>query len=168
MSSLPNDEVFLDDIWCIYFHDPDDRDWTFSSYKKLSVLSSAEEFWGVQQRVREHVMKGMFFIMREHVFPCWDDPNNIDGGCLSFIVSKADVPQVWEVFCARLLTERLSKDPDKSQSVNGLSISPKNDFCIVKIWLSCTDLDAAHHFWVPDGYDSSIFTKNRAKIASAN
>ncbi|AUF82209.1 eukaryotic initiation factor 4E [Tetraselmis virus 1] len=163
-----DNEVFLDDIWCLYFHDPDDRNWTFSSYLKISSLSSAEEFWGLQGLLKDKICRGMFFIMREHVFPCWDDPANIEGGCISFMVPKDDVGEVWQEMCVRLLTERLAEESDIMASINGLSASPKNDFCIIKIWLGEATPVAASDFDLPQGVNTGIFTLNRAKIASSN
>nr|WRJ69546.1 eukaryotic initiation factor 4E [Oceanusvirus sp.] len=168
MTSSQNDEhqeLFLDDVWSIYFHDPDDRDWTINSYKKIATVSSAEEFWGIHKMIRDYTNKGMFFIMREHVFPCWDDPTNIEGGCLSLMVPKDDVPQTWETYCVKMLTERLARDEKMSDIVNGMSISPKNDFCILKIWVRTGELNKIEDFDAPD-HTSGMFTLNRAKIAS--
>lgn len=163
MSSGPSDELFLDDVWSFYFHDPDDRDWTLDSYRKIATVSSAEEFWGVHKLTIENAHKAMFFVMREHVFPCWDDPMNIDGGCFSLMVAKEAVAAVWGALCAKMLTERLTADPAKSDVVTGLSVSPKIDFCIVKIWLKNGDLTRSADFDLPNRY-SGIFTLNRAKI----
>ena len=163
MSSGPSDELFLDDVWSLYFHDPDDRDWTLESYRKIATVSSAEEFWGVHKLTIAHAHKAMFFVMREHVFPCWDDPLNIDGGCFSLMVMKDAVAAVWEAMCVKMLTERLTADPARSDVVTGLSVSPKIDFCIVKIWLRNGDLTKSSDFDLPNRY-SGIFTLNRAKI----
>lgn len=164
MSSGTNDDpAFLDDLWCLYFHDPDDRDWTFGSYKRICTISTAEEFWGVHNSIRSHLDRGMFFIMREHVFPCWDDAMNIEGGCISFMSMKTNLQHEWEDMCAKMLTERLTKEDVPSEIVNGLSISPKNDFCIIKIWLANDVYTESEQFDVP--FNTGMFTSNRIKIA---
>ena len=76
----------LNDIWSIYFHDPNDKDWTMKSYHHLSMLSTVDDFWVVHKAMQDKVADGMFFIMREYIFPCWDDPENKEGGCFSIKV----------------------------------------------------------------------------------
>eukprot|EP00798_Chlamydomonas_sp_ICE-L_P024992 gene24994-10652_t len=71
--------LFLNDIWTVYFHNPQDHDWTYDSYVRLGNISTAEEVLAYIDIMREDVQNGMFFVMREHVFPCWDDPLNIGG-----------------------------------------------------------------------------------------
>jgi hypothetical protein len=80
----------------------------------------------------------MFFLMREHIFPAWDDPCNISGGCVCLKIPKSIVETFWHAVCANLLGETLVKEAyrDTDCIVNGVSISPKNFFCIIKIWLS--------------------------------
>ena len=79
----------LNDIWSIYFHDPNDKDWTMKSYHHMSMLSTVDDFWVVQKAMQDKVADGMFFIMREYIFPCWDDPENKEGGCFSIKVNRS-------------------------------------------------------------------------------
>jgi hypothetical protein len=32
--------------------------------------------------------RGMFFIMREHILPLWEDESNKNGGCFSYKIYK--------------------------------------------------------------------------------
>lgn len=165
MSEAGGDD--LQSSWTLYFHDPDDRNWNLESYIRVCTLYRASEFWGLQHRLAENnaIGKGMWFLMREDVFPCWDDNANIDGGCLSFMVAKNDVARVWQEFCEPLMCECMRIDGgDDSDEVNGVSVSPKNDFCIIKIWLRSEAVGASDKLRV--GNHSGIFTSNRAKIAS--
>lgn len=100
-------EHYLQDTWTLYFHEPSNADWTMSSYVRLEQLSSVEGFWQVHEGVRPYLSRGMFFLMREHVFPCWDDPGNIDGGCISIKVLKEDLETFWEEAVSGMLGERL-------------------------------------------------------------
>ena len=103
------DPLFLNDLWSLYFHDPSDTDWNMKSYKRLANISSVEEFWQHHDCYIEKVHQGMFFIMREHIFPCWDDPNNINGGCLSIKVLKENMKVFWEDICIKMMGESLAK-----------------------------------------------------------
>lgn len=132
-----------DDIWRFYFHDPNDKNWLHESYRLIAQFSSANEFNGIHGAVKDVVHNGMFFLMREHVFPAWDDPCNIHGGCLCIKVQKAAAEAFWRGICASLMGETLLREEFRAGecAVNGASISPKNFFCIVKIWLSNGDLE---------------------------
>lgn len=135
--------TFLNDVWCFYFHDPYDNKWTNESYKLLGTIGSVEEFWQHHQCISQYIQKGMFFMMREHVQPTWDDASNIDGGCLSIKVLKEDLPMFWEDICVKLLGESLLTEDarNKWDCVNGISCSPKKHFCIVKIWVKDPAMD---------------------------
>ena len=37
---------------------------------------------------QDHYQNGMFFCMKEGIFPNWEDPDNRSGGCLSFKVTS--------------------------------------------------------------------------------
>lgn len=163
--------LYLNDTWSTYFHDPLDDDWRNESYVKLIDIASADDYWTFQKLLGDHINNGMFFIMREHVFPCWDDPANINGGCISIKILKDDMVNFWQKLCSKMLTETLLK-PDlrsKWNIVNGISTSPKRHFCIVKIWLgesNYTDLDI---FDLPFPYNGEIIYKtNISNISLEN
>lgn len=136
------EEIFLNDVWAVYFHDPNDHNWTTQSYHRLGDISTVNDFWDHLSSIKDNVHKGMFFIMREHIFPCWDDPCNIKGGCLSIKVLKDDMILFWEDVCMKLMGETIIKDEFRNlhwDKVNGISTSPKKHFCIIKIWLACSE-----------------------------
>ena len=39
-----NDDVFLNDCWSIYFHDPYDINWDDKSYKMLGQISTVKDY----------------------------------------------------------------------------------------------------------------------------
>lgn len=139
------DDGFTDDIWCLYFHDPLNTDWTHSSYVKLGQASSASEFNGMYKEMKDLIPFGMFFLSREHVFPAWDDPENRKGGCVCIKIPKQDAPSFWEGTCASLMGETILNEDfrDDETVVNCVSISPKSFFCIVKLWLNNKKLSEA-------------------------
>ena len=158
----PDSELYLNDIWTVYFHDPNDTDWTHSSYINLGNISTVDDFWNHHVGYREHAHKGMFFIMREHVFPSWDDPCNLTGGCLSIKVLKDDMNKFWEDLAIKMLGEDLLVDgyKDKWSCVNGISTSPKKHFCIIKIWLQNDELSNKSFFNLLLDYHGDILYKS--------
>jgi len=157
-----NDEIFLNDIWSVYFHDPNDQDWKHSSYINLGTISTVDEFWNHMNVSADNIHKGMFFIMREHIFPAWDDPCNIHGGCLSIKVLKEDMTKFWVELCIKLLGEDLLIDEKKNiwDIVNGISTSPKKHFCIIKIWVKSDELNCKSFFNLPSLYHGDIIYKS--------
>ena len=160
-------ETVLNDIWNIYFHDPYDENWTNQSYIRINAFSSVEEFWQNFLSLKENINKGMFFVMRESVFPSWDASNNIDGGCLSIKVLKEHLPNFFEDLTVKLVGETLLKEAhrDKWISLNGISTSPKKHFCIIKIWLADQSLASKDYFDIlPKYYGDILYKSNRENI----
>lgn len=160
-------ETYLNDVWTFYFHDPYDSNWTNESYKLLGTIGTVEEFWQHHEQVKADINKGIFFLMRDYVFPCWDDPANLEGGCLSIKVLKDNVSSFWEDICIKLLGETLlqAEHKDKWNLINGVSTSPKKHFCIIKIWVKDGALCDKDFFdLVPNYYGDILFKLNRENI----
>jgi hypothetical protein len=166
-----DDILFLNDTFSVYFHDPLDEDWRNESYIKMMDIGSSEDYWTFENIVGENITKGIFFLTREHVFPCWDDPSNIQGGCLSIKILKPDMMHFWETLCAKFLTETLLKPEFRKywNHVTGVSTSPKRHFCIVKIWVGCPELAKPSVFDLPGNYNGEIIYKtNLSNISHEN
>lgn len=127
--------IYLNDIWSLYFHDPYDYNWDINSYKFICNISSIEDFIEVYTVFNELFMSGMFFIMREYITPRWEDDNNKHGGCFSFKLMKYQLNEkLFELF-SQLLGEHIGKTEKYIMNVNGVSISPKKNYYIIRIWL---------------------------------
>lgn len=150
-------ETFLNDTWSVYFHDPDDERWDDDSYQLLCSISTMEEFVHLHRPLKECWAKGMFFVMREHIRPQWEDPHNRDGGCFSFKIMKEEVPSYWFELVSKVLGETMLNPEYRDQwdNICGVSISPKRSFCILRLWLS------QQHFSDPAQYDfnAPLYTK---------
>jgi len=165
-----HDDIILNDVWKFYFHDPYDSNWNYNSYKQLCMISSVKEFWELNSLVHEKIHCGMFFLNREDVFPCWDDENNIKGGCLSLKVLKQDVHAFWDDISMKLLGETLLKDEFMNHwnLVNGISISPKKFFCIIKIWVKSNNLNSKDMFNLPENYNGEIIYRSNQENIDEN
>jgi len=165
---MSNEEDFgLNDTWSLYFHDPFDQNWAYNSYHKICDITSVTEYWQVFDTLRDYFTKGMFFLFREYVFPCWDDENNIKGGCISIKVLKKDFLPLWEEITMRMLGETLLTENKQScwNHINGISISPKKAFSIVKIWLKSQEIADARMFRFPPSYNGGfMFRSNQQNI----
>lgn len=127
--------------WTLYYHSPSLQDWSVTSYMEVATFGTAEEFWAVFGKLPEaNFHMGMFFFMRQDIKPTWEDPQNARGGCWSYKIPMRHIYPVWKGLCALLVGESLSTVP---MLLNGLSVSPKRGFCIVKVWGNdCKKCDA--------------------------
>jgi len=131
-------DLFFNDSWNLYFHDPDNSSWDINSYILIASISNLEEWLQLYNQIKEYWNRGMFFLMREHIQPVWEDENNCNGGCLSFKLWKNEVAHNWFEIASKVLGEVLLKDTEDNQTICGVSISPKRNYCISRIWVSDT------------------------------
>ena len=75
----------------------------------------------------------MFFLMKDDILPLWEDEKNINGGCWSYKIPKKDSYSSWIEIAIDVCGEYLISN-ENSNIINGISISPKKNFCIIKIW----------------------------------
>ena len=132
----------MNDNWLLYFHDPFNQDWSKESYKVLHKIDTIQNYWKITSLIEKKLEIGMFFLMREFVFPLWDDDNNKDGGALSMKILKSDSYKFWEDISIKLVSETLLRENniELSDEITGISASPKKSFCIIKIWLKSEKL----------------------------
>jgi len=130
----------LSDSWCLWAHLPHDTDWSISSYKKIYTMKNVEETIAVTETLPDILVKNcMLFLMREGIKPIWEDTKNRSGGCFSYKVSNKNVYETWKELSYVLVGNSISKQSSFVANVNGITISPKKNFCIIKIWTSnCT------------------------------
>lgn len=157
-------DKFLNDIWSVYFHNPISSNWERDGYVKISDISTIQDFWKVYNQLASHIHNGMFFFMREHIFPTWDDPLNKDGSFLSFKVVKDKIQEFSELILIRLLGETLLIDQQQKKwdIINGISFSPKKNFCIVKIWFRNKELKDKRFFNLPTSYQGDVIFKDNS------
>ena len=127
--------VDLENEWVLWYHSINDNKWGKSSYRELFSLGDLYDINLILETFKQnHYQNGMFFLMKKGIFPNWEDPGNRLGGCLSFKVSSSNVIAEWrDIFLKCVLEGLLS---DKNDKINGLSISPKKEFNIIKVWFS--------------------------------
>ena len=130
----------LKNKWNLWAHLPQDPDWTMNSYKKIYQFKTIEETVGITESMPDNLIKNcMLFIMKDGIIPMWEDPRNRNGGCFSYKISNKNVADVWRNLTYALIGECLSTNTSFVNAVTGITISPKKNFCIVKIWMTNCD-----------------------------
>lgn len=132
--------------WIIWYHNPTDKNWNKESYKSILELNTIEDFIAIDNSWSQclpSVTEGMYFIMRKTkqgiIYPRWEDSMNKKGGYWSFKVDNETSHAVWSNLCKFLIGETICVS--NTMLINGLSISPKKKFCIIKIWNKDASLD---------------------------
>uniref|UniRef100_A0A6C0L164 Uncharacterized protein n=1 Tax=viral metagenome TaxID=1070528 RepID=A0A6C0L164_9ZZZZ len=139
----------LDHTWNFYLHLHDNSDWTMDSYIKMLEFDNVEYAILLNDEVNyDLIKKSMIFIMKNQVKPMWEDEHNRNGGCFSFKISNKDVAKVWKEVYFGLVGNSLTNNHCDYEKINGITLSPKKKFCILKIWMKDCTLD-----------DPSIFVK---------
>ena len=138
MNLEKNENSFLNSKWSMFYHLPQNKDWDLVSYVKIfDCIDTSEKVTALNDYIPENIVKYcMLFVMLENVTPMWEDVKNRNGGCFSYKVVNKFVFGVWKELLYLLCTNKLTVNPSHMLKVNGITISPKRNFCIIKIWMS--------------------------------
>jgi hypothetical protein len=134
--TLMEDFHKLSDKWTLWAHLPHDTDWSINSYKPIYTFGTVEQTIAVTETLPEILVKNcMLFLMRDGIMPMWEDPRNREGGCFSYKVVNKSVYDVWKELTYVVVGGSVSKQSSFVENVTGITISPKKNFCIIKIWM---------------------------------
>jgi hypothetical protein len=133
---------YLNDKWDLYYHLPQNSNWDLSSYTIIQKsINTAETVKLLSEHIHSNIVKHcMLFAMRTGITPMWEDARNRNGGYFSYKVSNKHVYEVWKHLFTMVCGETLCVNPNHNKHINGITLSPKKQFCIVKIWLDGIDI----------------------------
>ncbi len=139
MADSDRHEHKLSDSWTLWAHLPHDTNWSMNSYKQIYTASSVEEIVAMAEHLPDALVRNcMLFMMRKGIQPTWEDPRNRNGGCFSYKVTNKIVPMTWRNLMMVTACETSAPESQVSGDITGITISPKKNFCIIKIWMgSC-------------------------------
>jgi hypothetical protein len=127
--------------WKVYIHLTTDSDWSVSSYKVVDSFSTLDGGIVTLNAIPSTcVENGMLFMMRGGVKPVWEDPANRDGGCFSFKIDSGapgglSAQEVFHRTCLAVLSRSVGRTEAFMDAINGVTISPKSNFHILKLWM---------------------------------
>ena len=123
--------------WIIWYHDPNNSDYSLESYIRIMEVDNAEKFWTIVEAISQEAWNsGMFFFMREGYRPLWDAPENDKGGAWSKKIDAHDTHSVFVDCMAHCLADSFLKS--QNETIAGVTLSPKGNFHIIKIWNTTT------------------------------
>jgi len=127
----------LSNKWVLWSHLPNVDNWDYNSYINLGEFIYLEELIVATELMPNDLIKScMFFLMKNDITPLWEDKKNINGGSFSYKISNKHVCEVWRNLTYVLIGDTMSNNVSFMNKISGMSISPKKNFCIIKIWLS--------------------------------
>ncbi len=131
-------DVKFSNSYTLWMHDINNKEWGIESYKKLCKIDNVSDFWklfnnfdklwGSDEKFSRYAH---YFFMKEGIEPIWEHETNRNGGMCSFKLEINDSLPVWTDLIMRFVCDNLNKEPT---DINGISISPKNSWAIIKIW----------------------------------
>ena len=136
------DNFPLKNTWKFYFHKIKDNNWNLDSYQLLFSFDNIRDFWKLYNN-HPNYMIGLFFLMRESIAPMWEDEQNINGGTYSFKISRTNIEKAWTEISASVIGNELLKD---NNVITGISMHPKYNCFIVKIWVKNEIPDISEKF----------------------
>jgi hypothetical protein len=138
--------------YVLWVHSVQNNDWSIAGYQKLCTIRNISDFWKLFNNINKLNFKNNnFFLMKHIVNPIWEDESNRNGGICSLRIEMDHALKVYELLCIFLMCEKLVADID---DINGISITPKNNWAILKIWNrdKTNKLDKLLHKGILDKY----------------
>jgi hypothetical protein len=151
----------MGESWCLWGHLVNNPDWSINSYIKIATISDVTNLLGILQNIPDELLINcMFFFYKENILPIYEDPNNRKGGYFSYVISNQNVKNVWSITSLNLMEKNLSTNIDFMSNINGITLSPKKNFCILKIILKSCEFQSTSLIKDIDGIDkkAGLFT----------
>jgi hypothetical protein len=131
------DNITLPQTWVLWYHDPNHADYSLESYIRIASINTATDFWTLVEGISlEAWNSGMFFFMLEGYRPLWDVPENDKGGAWSKKVDASDTHNVFVDCMIHCMANKFLKN--HNECIVGVTLSPKGQFHIVKVWNTTT------------------------------
>ena len=128
----------LNNYWKLWFHKMDVNEWNIESYHELCKISSLEDAIKLFENISNLIVtNSMIFLMKNNITPLWENEENINGGSFSYKITNEIIINIYKKLIYFIISENLDNVHDiVIQNINGISISPKKNFCILKIWVA--------------------------------
>jgi hypothetical protein len=124
--------------WVLYFHDPKEESWLAGSYAVIAIIDSWEKLWSTFHSItNDHLLTGMYFLMKEGNPPQWEHALNKKGGTYQIKVNTNHAREAYETYCAAAIMQIITKD--SANVIKGVSMSFKKGHSqeahnIIKMW----------------------------------
>lgn len=133
------DSTNLPHTWVLWYHDPNNNDYSLESYIKILDIKTLNDFWNIVEAISSEAWNsGMFFLMRDGYRPLWDAPENDKGGAWSKKIDASETQNVFLDCMVHVIAEKLLTK--QNDTIVGVTLSPKGHFHIIKFWNTTTSV----------------------------
>lgn len=123
--------------WILWYHDPENRDYSIDSYVKVCDINTPQQFWTIVDGIPKEAWEcGMFFFMKLGYPPIWEAKENKNGGSWSKKISNEVVHDTFVNLMVNCLSNEILVG--RKETLVGVSVSHKGPDSIVRIWNSTT------------------------------
>tara|TARA_B110001469_G_scaffold127742_1_gene150176 strand:+ start:2159 stop:2647 length:489 start_codon:yes stop_codon:yes gene_type:complete len=132
---MEKEQIEINNSWSLWIHELNNKNWDNQSYKKIFDCENLYDYNILKKTIKtQNLQNCMYFFMREDIIPMWEDPENRLGCCISFKVPLKDIKSEWDKLLLKIISEDIHINIDDFNKLNGISISPKKEFNIIKLW----------------------------------
>ena len=125
--------------WILWYHDPENRDYSLESYVKIADMNTPQQFWTIVDSISKEAWEsGMFFFLRRGFRPMWEVPENEAGGAWSKKIDSSTAHATFIDLMVHCVTDELLVT--RKETIVGVTMSPKGPASIVKIWNTTTSV----------------------------
>lgn len=154
----------LSDPWVLYFHHVNDDKWSIDTFIRVCEINNVDEMLCMLERIPTF-QSGMFFLMRgTDRSPLWNSIENIKGGMWTYKVPKKECDLVFKRLVIATCLDLITQDIINSRKITGLSVSPKINNLVIKIWTNSPGEKDASKMFIPiDGlfHNTTFFKLNK-------
>lgn len=160
LENVNSSDIKLPSEWCLYLYDkqifakmaqrvvnatapPNEMVHKLTNLSDLIYLTQLMEVKIKTENKFDHRINldmHNYIIMRKDIQPVWEDPRNRDGGAFTIKIRHSKGYSLWYKLITRMIGETLMYNIEKSQSINGITVSyiqgdsDENCFTYIKIW----------------------------------
>jgi len=132
---MEKEQIQINNSWSLWIHELNNKNWDKNSYNKIFDCENLYDYNILKNTIKtQNLQNCMYFFMRGDIIPMWEDPENRLGCCISFKVPLRDIKSEWDKLLLKIISEDIHKDINDFEKLNGISISPKKEFNIIKLW----------------------------------
>lgn len=130
----------LKNKWSLWYHLTTNNDWSLNGYTKIADFNYLEDAISIINTIDENIITGIcLFVMKNDITPLWEDKRNKNGGAFSYRITNKFVFETFRDLLYVLVGETVSESLAFNSNICGITLSPKKNFCVVKVWMSNKD-----------------------------
>lgn len=126
-------------IWILWYHDPENTDYSINSYIKITDINTPQQFWTVIDSISKEAWEaGAFFFMKFGYPPIWEAKENIRGGSWSKKISKEVVHETFVNLMVNCISNEILED--RKETLVGVTVSHKGSDSIIRVWNTTSEV----------------------------